>query len=178
MERIQELFERTIEECIRAGIPLGRFQKEVYINNRAIRRWGACKHVGTTRFFEGRRPIFRIELSARLAEYGTDSDVRNTLAHELLHTCDGCLNHGSLWNRYARKMNETYGYHIKSRANGDEMEAQELHGERHSIYRYEATCVGCGERIYRMRRSKFVEHPEAYRCRRCGGAFRVVQLPR
>ena len=35
-----------------------------------------------------------------------------TLAHEVLHTCPGCRNHGALWKEYAARMNGAYGYAI------------------------------------------------------------------
>lgn len=39
--------------------------------------------------------------------------VCQVLAHEILHTCRGCANHGLRWKDYAQRMNELYGYGVE-----------------------------------------------------------------
>lgn len=38
--------------------------------------------------------------------------IQMTIVHELLHTCEGCFNHGAKWKYYAEVMNNKYGYQI------------------------------------------------------------------
>ena len=89
------------------------------------------------------------------------------LAHEVLHTCYGCSNHGARWKGYAQRMNAAYGFHI---SRTDNHQALGLPDDR--PVRYWVVCTRCGHKIPRMKRSPLVDHPERYRCK-CGGALRV-----
>ena len=141
-----------------AGIPVSRqILPTVLINTRARTRFGCCR-----RLPEG----FRIELSAFLLD-GDESVIRQTLAHEVLHTCPGCSNHGPVWQRWADLMNRTCGYRIRRT---DSPEALGLADTR--PVRWLVVCSSCGKEIPRMKRSPLVTHPERYRCR-CGGKFSV-----
>lgn len=53
---------------------------------------------------------YRIELNSELMN--SESSLREVLMHELIHTCDGCTNHGILFRENANKVNEYYGYNI------------------------------------------------------------------
>ena len=86
-----------------------------------------------------------------------------TLAHEVLHTCRGCANHGKRWKEYAQRMNRAYGYHISRTDTCQALGVPDI-----SRVNYVLVCRSCGARIPRARRSKLVQHPEHYRCR-CGG---------
>lgn len=44
----------------------------------------------------------------RISEYAlylSERDIMDTILHELLHTCDGCMNHQKLWRTYALQVN-------------------------------------------------------------------------
>lgn len=154
------LLHAVASEARAAGIPISdKISPRVQINRRATGRFGACI----------RRPdgSFVIELSDRLVT-APELSCRQTLAHELLHTCYGCQNHKKRWHTYADKMNEAYGYRIMRtdtpEALGVEMDKSE---------KYVAVCVACGMEFPRTRRSRLISHPEYYRCSKCGGKLRV-----
>lgn len=48
-----------------------------------------------------------------------------------------------------------------------------VHCERFADPEWWVTCIDCGVRLARYRRSKLVREPERYACGDCGGAFRV-----
>lgn len=148
------LLVEVIGQARALSIPVsGHISPTVVINRRALKRLGCCYH----------RPEGHvIELSARMLEAG-ERAVMQTLAHEILHTCPGCANHGPKWKQWAAKMNAAYGYAI---ARTDSPERLGLPPEEPA--RYLLVCVKCGAEIGRSRRSALVEHPERYRCR-CGG---------
>lgn len=129
----------------------------VTVNARAVSRFGCCKY---------RDGAYVIELALRVAQ-GPEAACRETLAHELLHTCYGCRNHGKRWRGYAEKMNAAYGYHIRRTSTGREMGLEERE------YRYMVRCSRCGAEFGRFRASALVEYPERYRCR-CGGHLKRV----
>lgn len=82
-----------------------------------------------------------------------------TIRHELIHVHllveAGDASHGDAFRRLADWL-DTH-----------------VHCERFVDPEWWVTCVDCGARLARYRRSKLVEQPERYRCNDCGGAFRV-----
>ena len=126
----------------------------VRLNRRARTRFGCCVR---------KNGIYTIELSARLAEGGREDAILQVLAHEVLHTCYGCSNHGARWKGYAARMNAAYGYEIARTDSCEKLGVPDT-----SKVRYVLVCTKCGARITRSRRSRLVDHPECYRCR-CGG---------
>lgn len=140
-------------------IPVSReIDPHVRLNRRARTRFGCCVRR------DGR---YAIELSAQLAEQGGEGAILQVLAHEVLHTCYGCSNHGQRWRGYAQRMNDAYGYHIRRTDNYGELGIED-----DRPVRYWVVCAQCGRRFPRMKRSPLVDHPERYRCA-CGGVLRV-----
>ncbi|MDE6589887.1 MAG: SprT-like domain-containing protein [Oscillospiraceae bacterium] len=131
---------------------------QVRLNRRARTRFGCCIR---------RDGAYTIELSAKLAGEGSDDAIMQVLAHEVLHTCYGCSNHGARWKGYAQRMNVAYGYHISRTDNFEDLGIEDDRPTR-----YWVVCAECGRRIPRMKRSPLVDHPERYRCA-CGGTLRV-----
>lgn len=154
--------------------------ENVRVNPRPKRRFGCCRRNGDS---------FIVEVSGFIMECD-ESKIRNVLAHEILHTCPGCHDHGKIWKRYADAMNYTYGYHIKRTSSFDEMglddpaepaeSADGVHGSgsaatahrRSSSVKYIITCRKCGREYPRKRRSKVVREIGRYRCS-CGGRLTV-----
>ena len=158
-EELDALLRCLADEARALGIPVSpELDGHVRINRRAKTRFGCCRRA------DGR---YVIELSWRLLS-AAEGAVRRVLAHEVLHTCPGCANHGPRWKEYAARMNRAYGYGI---ARTDSFEALGLIDERQA--RYVVRCTQCGRELRRMRRSPLVDHPERYRCS-CGGRFQVL----
>ena len=156
---IDKLLARVIAQARAVRIPVPeRIRPQVRLNRRARTRFGCCIRQGGG---------YIIELSARLAENGSENAILQVLAHEVLHTCYGCSNHGKRWKSYAAKMNAAYGYKI---SRTDKFEDLGLEDDR--PVRYWVVCAKCGRRIPRMKRSPLVDHPERYRCR-CGGTLMI-----
>ena len=133
---------------------------QVRLNRRARTRFGCCIRANGG---------YTIELAAQLAEQGAEAAVLQVLAHEVLHTCYGCSNHGARWKSYAQRMTDAYGYHIQRTDNYAALGIK----DRRPV-RYYVVCAKCGRRIPRMKRSPLVDHPERYRCA-CGGVLRVEE---
>jgi len=160
-EYINGLLALAVAQARAVKIPVSReIDPQVRLNRRAWTRFGCCVRRGGK---------YTIELSARLAEQGSEEAILQVLAHEALHTCYGCSNHGARWRGYAQRMNDAYGYHIRRT---DNYSGLGLEDDR--PIRYWVVCAQCGRRIPRMKRSPLVDHPERYRCT-CGGALRVEE---
>lgn len=87
-----------------------------------------------------------------------DKLTRSVILHELIHTCEGCQNHGDLFNEYAARLNEKYAYTISQYV--DLPESKTALG-----FEIVAECPECGEKYYFKKRSKFVKVAGAgYEC--------------
>ena len=158
MSGLDDLLRQVVEQARGLGIPVSpRIDPGVRINTRAKTRLGCCRVQGNS---------FVIELSARLLTAPLDAQ-RQTLAHEVLHTCYGCRNHGKRWQAYARRMNDAYGYHIRRTGSFEELGAAgPPPAPRHVL-----VCEACGKRFERLRESKLTRKPHLFRCR-CGGRLK------
>lgn len=158
-EMLDELLAQVIGQARSLGVPVARsIHPHVVINTRARTRFGCCRR---------ERGCYTIEIAATLLE-AEKSAVCQVLAHEVLHTCPGCANHGARWQRWAGIMSRQFGYHIHRT---DSHESLGLEDNR--PVRYLVVCHKCGNTIPRMKRSALVEHPERYRCK-CGGGLFVT----
>ena len=167
--RLASLMDTCIGEMRAIGIEPSRQIFAIRENRRAKKRLGCCKVVK-----ERGRTGFVIEVSS-VMERCSDEVLKDVIFHELLHTCPGCLNHGQKWKSLADRINRACGSHIRVRADSSQIPGLPRE-EEEPQYKYEIECAACGIRFYRMRRSRVVDHPEYYRCSRCGGRLRVREL--
>lgn len=152
------LLETVIAEARAVGVPVSdAILPQVTINRRAKTRFGSCCNMDGT---------FVIELSNALLT-APELSCRQIIAHEVLHTCPGCHDHGARWRSYARRMGNAYGYHITR------VDSHENLGIANSrpAPRFTLICTRCGSRFERVRASRLTAHPERFRCR-CGGTLK------
>ncbi|MCI6020524.1 MAG: hypothetical protein MRZ64_02380 [[Bacteroides] pectinophilus] len=183
--------QKVIKEAETAGIPIQEIEPDVVINTRAQSFWGRCTAVVDRSAVS---TIYRIEVTTRLI--GTDeSSIKNTLMHEVIHTCKGCMNHSDLWKKYAAIVNEKYGYNVKRVTSSEEKGLESslgipdidgaagdgssvgnaVHRRRIMPVKYVATCTSCGRSQGYKRAGKVVTRPQNYRCR-CGGRIIIRSL--
>lgn len=148
---------RVIAQAKALKIPVSHhIHPQVRLNARAVTRFGCC--------FRRTDGSYLIELSARMLE-APEVSCLQTLAHEVLHTCWGCKNHGPRWKGYAARMNAAYGYHISRTNTWEALGLPDPKKVNHLV-----VCRRCGREFKRARASSLVLHPERYRCR-CGGTL-------
>lgn len=153
------LLMQVISQARSLSIPVSRnIDPHAAVNARARTRFGCCRRV------DGR---YTIEVSSALLET-EEAFIKQVLAHEILHTCPGCADHGRRWQHWAALMNNVFGYDIRRTHT-----PQALGLEDTRPVRYLVVCRQCGRAIPRMKRSSLVEHPERYRCK-CGGTLFVT----
>ena len=171
-EYIEQLFQQVKREAQQAGILFSSHISGIVINRRARKRFGCCKAVKS---FAG-YTSYQIEVAEKIL-ICNEKKIKQTIAHELIHTCKGCMNHGERWKYYAMIMNRRYGYEIKRTATDEEMgvytsSSSEEYIKKQENYKYRIICTQCGYIFYRKRMSEVVKHPENYRCGKCGGTLR------
>ena len=136
------------------------------VNTRAKNRWGLCK--------KEESGAYTISINVALLDETNDVvGLEETILHELLHTCYGCMNHGKKWKAYVEKVNRAYGYNISRLSSADEkgVHSREINN---IVYRFAIQCEDCGKVYKRSRMSKSVLHPERYRCSICGGRLERI----
>lgn len=165
IKNIDNLLEEVIKEAQELNIPVPiNISKKVYINPRPKRRYGCCKTIDRKH---------HIEISKFVLE-ADEHIVKSVLAHEVLHTCEGCNNHGDRWKEYALRMNERYGYKIKRASTFAEMGiSSPIEEARDSNIKYIIKCENCGKEYPRQRYTCVMKKINAYRCQ-CGGKLILI----
>jgi len=163
MSKYNNLLKEVINEAININIPVSiNINPNVIINTRAKGRFGQCKrHNGQ----------YSIEISQHLTQ-AEEKHIKETLAHEILHTCPNCMNHGRQWKLYAMIMNNKYNYDI-SRTNS--CENLGITDPNIKQANYVIICNSCGRKTYKQRMSNVIKSPERYRCK-CGGSLHVERV--
>ena len=156
MHDIVNLFCEVIDDIENSGIETGNIT-EKRENKRLSKALGRCR-----KYPDGH---FEIEIqSAFMQDNIEEQGLKNTIAHEILHTCRNSFNHGAEWKRNAETLQafcpeytitrctdaRKYGYKPKERT-----------------YRHVYKCEECGQVIKRQRASNFCQR---YICG-CGGQF-------
>lgn len=116
----------------------------------------------------------------RISEYTlalSEKSIMNTIIHELLHTCPGCMNHGPKWQSWGDLVRRTYGYDIK-RVGGDKGEEEhEAFQKAASVtgpkIKHQVRCKSCGTVWNKTRDCNVTMHTSQYHCH-CGGRLELV----
>lgn len=72
-----------------------------------------AKGRGSTREQWDKPPVFQLSISTR--ECASDSDIKDTLYHEIIHCIPGCFNHGKSFKIAALRVNAAYGTNVETR---------------------------------------------------------------
>lgn len=168
---LNEYAENALQMAKDCGIPYGIIT-DFSVNTRAKSRWARTWKNGD---------IYRIEVSCDLLDdRNNEKGLYNTLLHEILHTCKGCLNHGAKWKEYAEIIRKEYGYEIKRASTYEEKGICEEVAKTRKEYRknrekvkHIIRCKKCGHEFKRKRKSKFTENYTIYKCF-CGGELEKI----
>lgn len=153
MKDLKKLANECMTELDAIGIQYGNVISWE-VNTRAKNRWGQCRYIGGGRY--------SINITNRLLDDNLpDEAAKQTIIHELLHSVDGCMNHGTNWKRVADKVNRVYHYNIKRTTSYDEK------GVEPPKPKYIVACPCCGRTWEYVRMCDTVKRPQAYTCGVC-----------
>lgn len=167
-KRLQEVFNECIEEMNAIEIPFGRITK-VTVNYRAKSRWGQCE-----RTFDVYGIVYHININVDLLlSDSTEKGLKETVIHEILHTCPNCWCHTGEWKRLADLVNDCYNYNVKRTDSPKDKGFTEYEVVKHRAAnpKYVFRCKGCGAIVTKTRACDFTKYPILYYCKRCGGNF-------
>lgn len=178
MRDLQKLFRQCCEELDVIGVPYSHNITKVSANGRYTTRYGNCtKYCGDGHY---EIQIAKFLLSDKLTD---DRIVRATIFHELIHTCDGCMNHGERFHYWGNLVSDCYDVEITttvSRERAEEVRKAGLTHERRNNWVFE--CVDCGQEWHYTRKPKFCSKYEANTmivpycsCPKCDGKIRIAK---
>lgn len=162
-EKLNRTLSEVISEARELNIPVSNNIKgKVRINGRPKKRFGCCRRKENT---------YVIEISEFVLEC-PEKIIRGVIAHEVLHTCNECYEHGKKWREYSERMNQAYGYNIKRVSSFEEMGLPER--KNHPDIKYIIKCKKCGKEYPRQRFTCVMKKINAYRCA-CGGELTLIK---
>lgn len=137
MHDLQQISKECIRELEKANIPI-RDEKIVEIKSEMLdENYGLCEYDGSYNF--------DIVIDERLLRDECPlKELKEVVIHELIHTCPRCLSHSNTWRKYARIMNDVYGYALLDCKDDDSI----FHPEMPILHRFR--CPKCGS-IYNSR---------------------------
>ncbi|MDD4377128.1 MAG: SprT-like domain-containing protein [Eubacteriales bacterium] len=165
-ERIKRLYNDVYYDLVTIKIPLANNIVLDRENTRAKLRLGSCKKIKKIGKIE-----YHIELSNKLRKLN-DREIKSVIAHELIHTCPDCMNHGIIWKEYSKIANAKLGYNVERCTN---IEGLNIDVEEKQ-YKYKIYCENCNFVTYRMKKTRITNSPENYRCPECRGKIEVTKL--
>ena len=158
-EILKSIFENVKYDLEDIGIPVSE-NIDPYIRiSRAKRRWGSCKKIN------GGRYKFCISISDICFNEPEYIDfIKNTMAHEIIHTAKGCFDHGRLFKTYG-KMAEKKGYIVNISDKSSVVKSEE---ELFDEARHVLKCSKCGKLYFRLRFPSKKGYINRIRCGVCG----------
>lgn len=122
---------------------------------KSARSFGRC-----TQFPNGN---FGIKITEALIKTRNDKSIKDTIIHELLHTCKDSMCHTGNWKRNAEKVNRLLGYNIKRLSSYEEKGM-----EKESTFKYAGICNSCGHKYYFKKITKCIKAQGiGYQCGIC-----------
>ena len=163
MRDLQMYAKECMEYLDVIGIEYGNII-EFVPNTGATKRWGQCRAIPGG---------YSINISTVLLDERNDEEgLINTIIHELLHSCKGCMNHGENWKRLANKVYREYGLNIKRTSSAAEKGV--IEETRPIKVKHKFVCKGCGQVITRQKESDFTKRYDRYTCAVCHSHFEKI----
>ena len=145
----------------------------VTINNRLSGVFGRC----ITKTMGGKAISHKIEIAGFLVKNGSEQGIKDTIAHEYLHTCDGCQNHGAKWKHYASIISDMYDVTRTSTAESKGIDKRIVVQRVEESYKYVVKCGGCGVESKYKRMGKNLKNLNRCICSRCGSKeLKLIRL--
>ena len=106
MLNLNNILESVIQDAISIGFPVPEgLSRDIVIDKKRYDRVGAC--------YRYRFPTrYEIHLS-ETTQKAKLHEIKNIIAHEVLHTNFMTMEHNCFWKMYQQRMNEEFGYNIQ-----------------------------------------------------------------
>lgn len=106
MVNLEQMLDDVINDAISIKIPISnKIERKIYIDKNQYDRVGACYRYWLPEKYE----IHLSEDTMRVPK----KEIKNIIAHEVLHTCFLTMEHNFIWEKYKCLMNNQLGYNIQ-----------------------------------------------------------------
>lgn len=168
MKDLNRLYVECVNEMLSIGMDISDRIIRVSVNKRLSRALGRC-------IVSGRAYAIEVQ-PCMLADDVDERTTKNTIMHELIHTCPGAFNHGPEFQRRARRVNSLLGYSVSTTTDVGVLEHAGVQLKK-PTYRYACVCTACGKTTSRYQRwTSKLEHVEDWRHIPCHAPLTVVSL--
>lgn len=168
--RLVSLVDEARKELDALGIPYGKISMlEV---SHTVTSYGDCRKIGES--------SYRIRVNKVLLAEAADTIVKETIIHEILHTCPGCMNHGKTWQAYASVVNDAYPRYRISRLSSCNRTHVRL--KNRDTAKYVATCMSCNKEYLFFKKTYVVDclinNPTSCKCSICNNKNFKIETKR
>jgi predicted SprT family Zn-dependent metalloprotease len=133
---------------------------DIKFNSRIIRALGRCRRIN--------KKTYILEFSSTYfnSEHITVEEKLHTVYHELIHTIDGCFNHGDNFKRVGRMIERSTGI----KGVGERVNTSSSKEYKQATYKYKISCNGCNTVSFGNRSmGKTINgYSKNYFCKKCG----------
>lgn len=172
MKNLNALYSDCVRELLSIGMDISDHIVSVSINKRLSRALGRC--ILKTQYGE---KLYSIEVQPCMLEDSVEErTTKNTIIHELIHTCPGAFNHGYEFQRRARQVNALLGYSVSTTTDVSVLASAGV-TLKQPHYRYACVCTRCGQITSQYQRwCRKLEYAENWRHTSCHAPLTVVSL--
>lgn len=164
---VQNIFTDVKNDIKKIGIPVSENINPNIKLSKAKRRWGSCKISNIKGDYK-----YHISISEICFKEPNHIEfIKNTIAHELIHTICGCFNHGKIFKYYSNIL-ENAGYKVKTATKSSLVKSDE---EKIQEAKHILKCTVCGEMYYRFRFPKEKDYIRRIRCGKCSGKLEKIK---
>lgn len=155
MKNLNNLLQEAKDDLASLGVEYGNVGT-ISVNNRLKRAWGRCIKHGN---------YYAIQINPQLVlDTTSDQAAMDTIMHELIHTCEGCMNHGTNFKKLGNLVS-IYGYTIQ-RCTSAEDKGLTSYKNTPGYVKYTLTCEKCGTVNKYARKTKLITYIQNHDSRR------------
>lgn len=163
---LNNIFLTVKNDLVSLNIPVSNEICPIVRISKAKRRWGSCKMLKKYNAYK-----FYISISEKcFSEPNYIDFIKNTMAHELIHTVKGCFNHSKEFKYYGYVASKLgYAVTVKSESKLEKSDEEKFKEAKHIL-----KCTVCGQMYYRYRFPKDKNYINKIVCGKCRG--RLVKI--
>ena len=153
-EQVKKMVYSFREDMLSRGIKVGRVCNVKF--SKSSSNFGTCLRV--------MKGVYEITIT----DLGLHGDVISTIVHELIHTVEGCYDHGSKFQSIAKKLSLVYNLDLGTKASKKEMDMTREYRISKARYVIKCSNPSCNCLILRDRAVGVVKYTYRYTCGTCG----------
>lgn len=128
MKDIQKIFDKCLKITKEQNIPISKnINPTIRISNRYKKTLATCTKA---------KDEYILTVSSHILD-SANKVLEEIILHELIHTINGCFNHGAKFKKYCNILNEKYGYEILTKMDMKKVTYS-------NITFYKCKCPHCG----------------------------------